>query len=124
MKTVKFFVICFCFCSPLSIFAQNVVGTWNTSLPGPDGNMVSFSVKMDADGKYEVDLMKDGTIDIKGTYSLDGDKMTIQDTGGANACDGKGVYTVAVTGNSLTMTRVSDSCQGRGGSGVMKMTKS
>ena len=110
---------------PLILSAQSVTGDWKTEVPGPDGNSINFKVSMKSDGTYTVDFGQDGTIEISGSYQVDGDQMTIQDTGGAQACtSGKGVYKIEISGNSLTMTRISDSCEGRGGpTGVMSFTK-
>jgi uncharacterized protein YqkB len=74
-------------------------------------------------GTYTVDVGADGNIENKGKYSLDGSKMTIQDTEGSD-CNGVGVYTFKIEGDTMTMTRVSDACTERGGpEGVMVFKK-
>lgn len=108
---------------PLGLVAQSPVGSWKMSVPGQDGKMAPLKVDIAADGTYTVDFMADGTIENKGKYTVEGEKMTIQDTEGSD-CTGKGVYTYKVEGNTLTMTRVSDACADRGGpEGVMRMDR-
>lgn len=108
---------------PLGLVAQSPVGSWKMSVPGQDGKMVPLKVDISADGTYAVDYMADGTVENKGKYTVEGEKMTIQDTEGSD-CTEKGVYTYKVEGNTLTMTRVSDACADRGGpEGVMKMER-
>ncbi len=125
MNDLKRFVLFLCCVLPLSLFAQSdFVGSWKGEVSAPDGSSMTFSVVMAADGSYKVDFGMDGSIDIKGKYEEVDGKMTIQDVGGPEACSGKGVYQYAVSGNSLTMTRVSDECEGRGGpEGKMMFTK-
>ena len=78
---------------------------------------------MKADNTYAVDMGMDGSIDIKGTYKLDGNQITIQDDPGSD-CTGKGVYTFAIEGDTLTFTEVSEACQNRGTpNGKMMMTR-
>ena len=125
MKFVQRLIVLICCFMPIALMAQSVEGTWRTSLPTEDGGKMMLQVEMKADGTYAVDFGGDGTIEINGKYELSGGKMTIQDTGGPNACAGaKGVYSVQVTDKSMTMTRQSDECEGRGGpEGVMSWTK-
>ena len=125
MKNLFHILIILVFCLPVSLSAQSIIGNWKAEVPGPDGNTVVFEVSMKADGTYTVDFGADGSAEINGKYEIDGKQMTIQDTGGEQACTGgKGVYNVENSGDKLTMTRVSDSCEGRGGpNGVMIFTK-
>ena len=85
--------------------------------------MTPLKVDISENGTYAVDFGADGTVENKGKYTVDGAKMTIQDTEGSD-CRGEGVYTFKIEGNTLTMTRVSDPCADRGGpDGVMKMER-
>ncbi len=109
--------------SPLSLMAQSPVGSWKLPVPDGNGNMVTLKVDISDQGTYTLDFGGDGTIETKGKYTMDGAKMTIQDSEGAD-CTGVGVYTIKVEGDTLTMTRVSDACTDRGGpEGVMVMKK-
>lgn len=109
--------------SPLSLMAQSPVGSWNMSIPDQNGNMVTLKVDISDQGTFALDFGADGTIETKGKYTMDGAKMTIQETDGTE-CTGVGVYTLKVEGDTMTMTRVSDACEGRGGpEGVMVMKK-
>ncbi len=108
---------------PFGLVAQNPVGAWKMSVPDENGKMTPMKVDISADGTYAVDFGADGTIENKGKYTLDGGKMTIQDTEGSD-CTAQGVYTLKIEGNTMTMTRVSDSCANRGGpEGVMTMQR-
>ena len=108
---------------PFGLIAQNPVGAWKMSVPDENGKMTPLKVDISADGTYAVDFGADGTIENKGKYTLDGGKMTIQDTEGSD-CTAQGVYTLKIEGDTLTMTRVSDGCANRGGpEGVMTMQR-
>ncbi len=108
---------------PFGLMAQSPVGTWQMSVPDENGKMTPLKVEIAEGGAYTLDFGADGVIDTKGKYTVEGGKMTIQDTEGSE-CTAQGVYTFKVEGDTLTMTRVSDSCAGRGGpNGVMTMMR-
>ena len=111
---------------PFTAFASvDITGNWNMTVPNEDGGTITIQVSIKTDGKYTVDFGVDGQIEVNGEYQLDGSKMTIKDVSGPQACPQTAVYTVAVSGNTLTMTRVSDPCEGRGGpEGVMAFSRS
>lgn len=101
----------------VSLSAQSVVGKWKYEFQTDQGTMV-MSANIKADGTYELDYGIDGTVDVTGKYTISGDEFTIQDETGN--CTGKGVYKVKVDETTMTMTLVSDECEGRGGpEGVM-----
>ncbi|MFN7117696.1 MAG: lipocalin family protein [Saprospiraceae bacterium] len=114
------------FCLPFTAFAQaSMVGDWKMQMPDDQGNMMTLKVSMKADGTYSVDFGADGSSEIEGKYTIDGNKITIEDISGPNACPNqKAVYTFALTETSNTMTRVTDPCEGRGGpEGKMVFTR-
>ncbi len=113
-----------CICLPASLSAQaSPVGEWTSSGVTDEGETFVFKVTIADDKTYMVDFGADGEPEIKGTYTLDGNTIHIQDNEGYE-CTGKGVYNFAVEGDILTMTKVSDECPGRGGpGGEMKMTR-
>ena len=78
-----------------------LVGTWTNSL-----NTV-WTIK--SDGTFNVVNPKRH---IWGKYTVTGDTVTIQETGGktAKGCHGPGVYKFSRTGNTLAFTLVNDSC--------------
>lgn len=123
MKSIYRLLFAACALFPLGLMAQSPVGTWKMSVPDQAGKMTPLTVNISADGTYAVDFGADGTIENKGKYSVEGGKMTIQDTEGSD-CTEKGVYTFKIDGNTMTMTRVSDGCANRGGpEGMMKMER-
>ena len=82
-----------------------------------------LKVTMSADNTYAIDAGADGSVEIRGKYSINGDKITIQDTEGTD-CSGKGVYKLVVQEDQLTMTLISEACEGRGNpNGPMVMTR-
>ena len=108
---------------PFGLLAQSPVGTWKMSVPDENGKMTPVQVDLSGDGTYAVDFGADGNTDMKGKYTVEGGKITIQDTEGSD-CTAPGVYTLQIGGDTLTMTRVSDGCDGRGGpEGVMTMQR-
>jgi hypothetical protein len=69
-----------------------------------------------ADGTFDVDRNRDGKRDILGTYTVAGDIVTIQGTGGKTPkdCQGPGVYKFSRPNeNTLTFTLISDTCKDR-----------
>jgi hypothetical protein len=85
-----------------------LVGTWTNAL----GTIWT----MKADGTFDVDRNHDGKRDLWGTYTVSGDTVTIQGTGGKTPkdCKGPGVYKFnRPNENSLSFTFVSDTCTDR-----------
>jgi hypothetical protein len=83
-----------------------LVGTWTNSL----GTV--WTAK--ADGTFDVDLNKDGKRDVWGKYTVDGDTITIQETGGKHpkGCKGPGVYKFTRPDkDTLQFTLVKDACK-------------
>lgn len=123
MKTLAQCSLAVLFLMPLGLAAQSPAGSWKLSVPDENGTMVPLYVDIADDGTYTLDFGADGKIDTKGKYSLDNDKMTIQDTEGSD-CTEAGVYAYKNDGKTMTMTRISDACTGRGGpEGVITMEK-
>jgi chitodextrinase len=90
---------------------SGIQGTW--------GNGVS-SVTFMSDKTYTVDANNSGTIDAWGTYSTLDNQLTMQDSGGTSSCFDTasqtfdtGRYTYSISGNTLTLTLISDNCSGR-----------
>jgi hypothetical protein len=82
-----------------------LVGTWTNSL----GTVWT----MKPDGTFDVVGVKRH---ISGNYTVAGDTVTVQETGGntAKGCHGPGVYKFSRTGdNLLSFTLVSDACKER-----------
>ncbi len=103
-------------CVSFAATAQTMVGDWSAKGADENGNPMTFKVSLKADGTYTVDFGADGTVEIEGKYTIAGNQMTIEDTGGPAACNaGKGVYTFELTETTNTLTLVSDPCEGRGG---------
>jgi len=113
--------------SASTLFAQSVQGTWTINFSSPEGEPVAVALTL-AENTYTVDFGNDGEHEVEGSYTLEGETMTLWDTSGnpdymceANA---KGIYTITLTDATMTMTRISDECKGRGGpSGVMEFSR-
>ena len=85
-----------------------LVGAWRNSLE------TVWTIK--TGGTFDVDLTHDGKRDLWGNYTVSGDTITIQETGGKSpkGCHGPGVYKFSRTGeNTLTFMLVSDACKER-----------
>jgi len=123
MKVLFHLLLAFIAMLPFGLMAQSPVGTWKMSVPDENGKMTPLKVDLSENGTYAIDFGADGIIDTNGKYTVEGGKMTIQDTKGSD-CSEQGVYTLKIEGDILTMTRVSDGCDGRGGpDGVMTMQR-
>lgn len=96
-------------------FAVDPSGTWKMTMEDPEGNEMVASVTF-ADGTYQGDFGMDGTIEVQGTYTIDGDQLTMQDDvekTTAAACENAGSYTVSIDGDAMSLSLVSDACEGR-----------
>ena len=123
MKTLAQCSLAVLFLMPLTLAAQSPAGSWKLNVPDENGTMIPLHVDISDDGTYTLDFGADGKVDARGKYSLDSDKMTIQDTEGSD-CTEAGVYAYKNDGTTMTMTRISDACTGRGGpDGVITMEK-
>jgi hypothetical protein len=74
-------------------------GTWTLSFTSPNYT-VAFN----------------GSVVVKGSFSVSANKITFADKSGKDACPGKGVYSFNASGRSLSFKKVSDSnakCVGR-----------
>ena len=97
-------------------FAQQagMVGKWAGQFTNPDGSALKFTLTL-SDNAYEFDMGMDGAPDLYGSYTSEGDQITIWNTRGASDCpDQKGVYKVTLDGDTATFTKVTDACPGRG----------
>jgi hypothetical protein len=85
----------------MSAAPRALVGTWTNSLN------TLWTIK--SDGTFDVVNPKRH---IWGKYTVAGDTVTIQETGGktAKGCKGPGVYKFNRTGNTLAFSLVNDSC--------------
>ena len=81
------------------VTSGNLKGTWTLSFSSPNYT-VAFN----------------GSVVVKGSFSVSANKLTFSDKSGKDACPGKGVYTFKASGRSLSFKKVSDSnakCSGR-----------
>jgi outer membrane lipoprotein-sorting protein len=118
-KCMKKLLLCALFLLTLTAtaFTQRsaIMGKWTGAFAGPDGQSMKFTMVI-SDDTYQIDFGMDGTPDVTGAYTADGDQVTVWDTAGENICpsDQKGVYRYAVEGDMVTFTKVTDACPGRG----------
>lgn len=112
-------VLTACFCLFLFVAFTTpqdpIVGAYLLTVESPEGTLEAKMVFAE-DGTYTVDLGNDGEIEVKGKYTYEDGKVTVEDTEGVRACDpGQiGVYTITMDEETMTMNRVSDDCPGRG----------
>lgn len=68
---------------------------------------------LNRDGTFEVDVQRDGKRDSWGSYTIEGETLTIRSIGGLmpKGCRGDGIYQFKRNGAELTFTLVSDSCK-------------
>lgn len=102
--------------------AQEFVGTWKAEVPMEDGKVIPVKVTVHDNGVYEMDWAMDGNIEVRGGFDVRGDQVIIWETYGENTCprDKKGIYRWKVDNDRLTMNRLEEACEGRGGpDGVM-----
>jgi len=85
--------------------------------PFPYGTLEirGYPMEMNEAGKFRI--YSGATTFAEGTFRVEGNKMTITDTGGQYACRGKslnpGIYTWAMRNNELHLTLIKDNCGAR-----------
>lgn len=96
--------LCACATYPRS-GAPAVAGHWTNSL----GTVWTLS----DNGTFDVDLNNDGKRDAWGSYTVEGNTITLDGTGGVapKGCKGKGVYHFARGTDTLRFTLVHDACK-------------
>jgi len=106
----------FSFLGGLLLFVSNPAdidptGTWKLTMTTPDGQEMVASLTF-KDGAFEGDFMMDGEIDVAGSYSMEGDEITIQDDGetSENPCVEPGTYSVVMSDSGMNLTLVEDDC--------------
>ena len=82
-----------------------LVGSWT--------NRTGAIWAVNRDGTIEVDVQRDGKRDSWGTYTVEGDLLTIRSVGGLlpKGCSGDGIYHFKREGAEVTFTLVKDSCK-------------
>ncbi|MEM1324653.1 MAG: lipocalin family protein [Bacteroidota bacterium] len=124
MKTQLFFALLFFVSTPFFLSAQSIVGDWLIDSQTADGTPTQDIFSMKADGTFTVDFGSDGKVDVLGTYTINGDQITIQDTPKESPCYGKkGIYEFKVEGDIMTGKMISDECELRRSNRPMKMTR-
>ncbi len=98
---------------PVGVMAAGDV----TGNPFPYGmlELRGYAMKMSKEGKFRI--YSKATTFVEGTFSIDGDTMTISDKGGLYACRGKrrntGRYYWAVHDQGLYLRLIKDKCGAR-----------
>ncbi|HKA21575.1 MAG TPA: DUF5640 domain-containing protein [Blastocatellia bacterium] len=83
-------------------------GTYSSTAAGS-----KWSLKFDESGK--VTVTSNGEVVVEGAYKVKGDELEVTDEKGPMACDKAqtGKYKWKLDGKKLTLTKVSDQCDGR-----------
>lgn len=117
MRMIRFLFLSLIFLFPLALSAQSIAGAWMMTVPTDDGGTSMIKLMIKDNGTFTVDFGNDGSVDINGQYETSGDQITVVELDGDGAsCKGvKGVYQFTVDASNFVMTRVSDSCESRGG---------
>jgi hypothetical protein len=100
-------VVLFGSCAMFQAEKAGIVGTWTNSL----GTV--WVIK--ADGTFDVTLPKSKEPDVIGKYTISGDSITVQETKTkgpkSKQCKGPATYKFKRSGDSLSFTKVSDTCK-------------
>ena len=111
MKTLLFSLLCI---TPF-FFAIDITGDWASSLADREGNMIPVTLSFTADA-YTADFGSDGTVDVAGTYTLDGNQISMTDKEATDEpCPGTGVYNILLEGDEMRLELVDDECEMRKG---------
>lgn len=90
-----------------------------------DGSVQTIKFSFEEDGTYTVDFGMDGTVQVRGKYEMDGNRIMIWDVEGEFACPSemKGIYNLEFTDADLNVSKVSDDCPGRGNQETFTMKR-
>ena len=98
-----------------------MVGAWKVSdVPTQDGGVTTLTITFTDAGTYTIDFGSDGKVETNGTYSVDGDKVTIKDD---NCGDAVGVWQLSIAGDTMKSTAIDEPCESRRGTGTITMVK-
>ena len=111
MRTLFFFLAIFCFST--TGLTQNPQGSWIITTPTPDGEQVTWKLTFKSDGAYTVDFDVDGSVEVTGKYSTDGNTITVQNDPECGCCPDKGIYKFGLKDGRLWMDPVEDTCVNR-----------
>ncbi|MBS1598693.1 MAG: hypothetical protein JST75_10760 [Bacteroidetes bacterium] len=110
MKKIAFFVSLFLVAALTGLNAQTVVNTsWKAYYADPINDTIIIHYQKTSS---VVTTLKGDTLVISKNV-LGKDTIKINDDGGMYTCPSEGVYTYAITGNTLHFKLVSDDCEGR-----------
>jgi len=97
---------------PAAVMAKDLTGG---SFPYGMLELRGYAMEMNKEGKFRI--YSDTATFVEGTFSIDGNKMTIFDTGGQYACRGKrmnpGSYYWTVHDQGLYLMLIKDNCGAR-----------
>jgi len=97
---------------PVGVMAKDLAGG---SFPYGMLELRGYAMEMSKEGKFRI--YSDSSTFVEGTFSIEGNRMTIFDHGGMYACRGKrmnpGSYYWAVHDNALYLRLIKDNCGAR-----------
>jgi len=121
MKLSHFFFLGLFLFAPAFMGAQSMTGAWKVSdVPTEDGGVTTITITFTDAGTYTVDYGSDGNVETNGTYSIDGDKISIKDD---NCGDAVGLWQFSISGNTMSSTAIDEPCESRKGPGTITMVK-
>lgn len=124
MKTHIFLFAMLFLMTSFALSAQSIAGDWAFERTAPDGTKVTNTMSMKEDGTFTVDFASDGQVNVLGTYTIDGNKITISDTPKESPCYGMlGVYNFKLAGDTATITLVEDACEIRRNDSPWELTR-
>lgn len=98
-------------CLASSLFAQDIVGTWQWTAEDEDGEEQAAILEFDEDLTLTMDLGADGTVEFESDYIYTDRRLFISSTSEEDACAGmQGVYSFELEGDMAFMELVSDEC--------------
>jgi len=112
MKFRIVLIALFCAFIPTHVIAKTLP---DSTFPYGLLELRGYAMEMNKDGKFKI--YSDSTMFVEGTFTIEGNKMTIFDNGGLYACRGKrmnpGIYYWTVHDHGLYLMLVKDNCGAR-----------
>jgi hypothetical protein len=114
MKKLISLAIGFIIIGLTQVHSQSLQGTqWKSFFEGSINDTATFSIMQDS----SIITNSKGMELVRSIFHVSHDTASINDVTGMIAClDGAGIYKVSNTGNTLTLTLISDPCDGRANS--------
>ena len=114
MHTRCYFALILLLLASFTLSGQSLTGEWTYTMTTAEGDTLENLLVVNDDGTITIDIGTDGEVDVMSDYSIDGDRITVEDTREDSPCYGTpAVYQFVREGDTVTLTPVDEPCETR-----------